>query len=53
MPASDANSTSRVRRGAGGSAGPAVGEAYPADAATGFEPGELRGAVRVRWPAGD
>lgn len=26
---------------------------YPADEATGFEPGQLRGAVVVRWPAGD
>jgi hypothetical protein len=24
---------------------------YPQDAATGFEPGQLRGAVTVRWPA--
>lgn len=26
---------------------------YPEDAATGFEPGDLRGAVVVRWPALD
>jgi hypothetical protein len=31
----------------------AVRKAYPDDAAIGFAPGELRGAVRVRWPAGD
>ena len=24
---------------------------YPQDAATGFEPGQLRGAVTIRWPA--
>ncbi|HEX9207798.1 MAG TPA: DUF3365 domain-containing protein [Steroidobacteraceae bacterium] len=28
----------------------AIRTAYPEDAATGFEPGELRGAVTVRWP---
>jgi hypothetical protein len=31
----------------------AIRAAYPDDAATGFEPGELRGAVTVRWPARD
>jgi hypothetical protein len=30
----------------------AIERLYPDDAATGFEPGELRGAVTVRWPAG-
>jgi len=30
----------------------AIQRHYPEDAATGFEPGELRGAVTVRWPAG-
>jgi hypothetical protein len=30
----------------------AIERHYPNDAATGFEPGELRGAVTVRWPAG-
>jgi len=30
----------------------AIQRHYPDDAATGFEPGELRGAVTVRWPAG-
>jgi hypothetical protein len=29
----------------------AVARDYPQDAATGFEPGQLRGAVTVRWPA--
>lgn len=29
----------------------AIRRYYPADAATGFEPGHLRGAVVVRWPA--
>lgn len=29
----------------------AIGSRYPEDAATGFETGELRGAVTVRWPA--
>jgi hypothetical protein len=28
-----------------------IAREYPQDAATGFEPGELRGAVTVRWPA--
>jgi len=31
----------------------AIRKNYPADEATGFEPGQLRGAVVVRWPAGD
>ena len=31
----------------------AIREAYPGDEATGFEPGQLRGAVIVRWPAGN
>jgi hypothetical protein len=30
----------------------AIRQNYPADAATGFEPGQLRGAIVVRWPAG-
>lgn len=30
----------------------AIQRLYPDDAATGFEPGELRGAVTIRWPAG-
>jgi hypothetical protein len=30
----------------------AIQRHYPEDSATGFEPGELRGAVTVRWPAG-
>lgn len=30
----------------------AIRRDYPDDTATGFEPGELRGAVTVRWPAG-
>ena len=29
----------------------AIARDYPQDAATGFEPGQLRGAVTVRWPA--
>ena len=29
----------------------AIGSKYPEDAATGFETGDLRGAVTVRWPA--
>jgi Protein of unknown function (DUF3365) len=29
----------------------AIAREYPQDAATGFETGELRGAVTVRWPA--
>lgn len=29
----------------------AIGGKYPEDAATGFETGDLRGAVTVRWPA--
>jgi hypothetical protein len=28
----------------------AIAREYPQDAATGFEPGQLRGAVTVRWP---
>lgn len=28
-----------------------IGREYPLDAATGFESGQLRGAVTVRWPA--
>jgi hypothetical protein len=31
----------------------AIRKDYPDDAATGFEPGQLRGAVTVVWPAGD
>ena len=31
---------------------PALREQYPADAATGFAVGELRGAVVIDWPAG-
>jgi hypothetical protein len=30
----------------------AIQQHYPADQATGFTPGQLRGAVVVRWPAG-
>ena len=30
----------------------AIRKDYPDDAATGFEPGQLRGAVTVVWPAG-
>jgi hypothetical protein len=30
----------------------AIQRLYPEDAATGFEPGDLRGAVTIRWPAG-
>jgi hypothetical protein len=30
----------------------ALRDQYPADAATGFAVGELRGAVVVDWPAG-
>jgi len=30
----------------------AIQRLYPDDAATGFEPGDLRGAVTIRWPAG-
>jgi hypothetical protein len=29
----------------------AIARDYPQDAATGFEPGQLRGAVTVRWPS--
>ena len=29
----------------------AIRHSYPADRATGFEPGQLRGAIVVRWPA--
>lgn len=29
----------------------AIAREYPQDAATGFETGQLRGAVTVRWPA--
>jgi hypothetical protein len=29
----------------------AIARDYPQDTATGFEPGQLRGAVTVRWPA--
>ena len=29
----------------------AIAEAYPEDEATGFEPGQLRGAISVTWPA--
>jgi hypothetical protein len=29
----------------------AIAKAYPNDQATGFEPGQLRGAVSVVWPA--
>ena len=28
-----------------------IAELYPDDLATGFEPGELRGALLVSWPA--
>ena len=31
----------------------AIAAAYPQDAATGFDPGDLRGAVVVRWLAGE
>jgi hypothetical protein len=30
----------------------AIASAYPQDQATGFAPGELRGAISVTWPAG-
>jgi hypothetical protein len=29
----------------------AIARDYPADQATGFEPGQLRGAVSVLWPS--
>ena len=29
----------------------AIAKAYPEDEATGFEPGQLRGAISVTWPA--
>jgi hypothetical protein len=28
-----------------------IAREYPADAATGFEPGQLRGAISITWPA--
>jgi hypothetical protein len=28
----------------------AIARDYPADQATGFEPGQLRGAISVLWP---
>jgi hypothetical protein len=31
----------------------AIQRLYPEDAATGFEPGDLRGAVTIRWPASE